>query len=102
MQTTVGDATAVATERLERCFSGPECDWTRFYKPKNRRPWGAGINLFTRRWGISLSSNETQARLTSFGRNLTQSIEACLMIDPGSTDMPPGKEIGLGHFRKET
>ena len=29
------DATAAATERLELCFSGPECDWTRFYKPKD-------------------------------------------------------------------
>ncbi len=36
MQTTMGDAaTAAALERLELCFSGPECDWTRFYKPKD-------------------------------------------------------------------
>ena len=35
MQTTIDDATAAALERLELCFSGPDCDWTRFYKPKD-------------------------------------------------------------------
>ena len=35
MQTTRGDATAAAVERLEHCFSGPDCDWTRIYQPKN-------------------------------------------------------------------
>ncbi len=35
MQTTMGDATAAAFERLERCFSGPDCDWTKFYQPKD-------------------------------------------------------------------
>ena len=35
MQTTIGDATAAALERLELCFSGPDCDWTRFYQPKD-------------------------------------------------------------------
>jgi len=34
-QTTMGDATAAAVERLDLCFSGPDCDWTRFYKPKD-------------------------------------------------------------------
>ena len=35
MQTTMGGAAAAAAERLELCFSGPECDWTRIYQPKN-------------------------------------------------------------------
>ncbi len=35
MQATMGDATATAAERLELCFSGPDCDWTRIYQPKN-------------------------------------------------------------------
>ncbi len=35
MQTNMGDAAAAAAERLELCFSGPDCDWTRFYKPKD-------------------------------------------------------------------
>ena len=35
MPTTMGDATAAAAERLERCFSGPDCDWSRIYQPKN-------------------------------------------------------------------
>ncbi len=35
MQTSMDDATAAAMERLDRCFSGPDCDWTRFYKPKD-------------------------------------------------------------------
>ncbi len=35
MQTTMGDATAAAVERLELCFSGPDCDWSRIYQPKN-------------------------------------------------------------------
>ncbi len=35
MQTAMGDATAAAVERLELCFSGPDCDWTRIYQPKN-------------------------------------------------------------------
>jgi len=35
MQANIGDATAVAVERLELCFSGPNCDWTRFYQPKD-------------------------------------------------------------------
>jgi len=34
MQTTMGDATAAAVERLELCFSGPDCDWTQIYQPK--------------------------------------------------------------------
>ncbi len=29
------DATASAIKRLELCFSGPDCDWTRFYQPKD-------------------------------------------------------------------
>ncbi len=35
MQTAMGDATAAAVERLELCFSGPDCDWSRFYQPKD-------------------------------------------------------------------
>ena len=35
MQTTMDDATAAAMERLELCFSGPDCDWTRVYQPKD-------------------------------------------------------------------
>ena len=35
MPATIGDATAAALERLELCFSGPDCDWTRIYQPKN-------------------------------------------------------------------
>ena len=35
MQTTMGDATEAAAERLELCFSGPDIDWTRFYQPKD-------------------------------------------------------------------
>ena len=35
MQATMVDATAAAAERLELCFSGPDCDWTRIYQPKN-------------------------------------------------------------------
>ena len=35
MNTTIGDATAAAVKRLEHCYSGPDCDWTRFYQPKN-------------------------------------------------------------------
>ncbi len=35
MQPTLGDATAAAVERLELCYSGPDCDWTRFYQPKD-------------------------------------------------------------------
>ncbi len=35
MQTTMGDATATAVERLELCYSGPDCDWTQFYQPKD-------------------------------------------------------------------
>ena len=31
----VSDASAAAEERFKRCFSGPECDWTRFYQPKD-------------------------------------------------------------------
>ena len=31
----MGDATAAAVERLELCFSGRDCDWTRFYQPKD-------------------------------------------------------------------
>ncbi len=33
MQTTMRDATAAAMERLELCYSGPDCDWTQFYQP---------------------------------------------------------------------
>ncbi len=29
------DATAAALKRLELCFSGPDCDWARSYRPKN-------------------------------------------------------------------
>ncbi len=35
MPATIGDATAAALERLELCFSGPDCDWTRIYQPRN-------------------------------------------------------------------
>ena len=35
MQTSMDDATAAAMERLDRCFSGPDCDWTRFYQPRD-------------------------------------------------------------------
>ncbi len=35
MQTSMDDATAASMERLDRCFSGPDCDWTRFYQPKD-------------------------------------------------------------------
>ncbi len=35
MQATMGNATAAAVERLEHCFSGSDCDWTRFYQPKD-------------------------------------------------------------------
>ncbi len=35
IQTTISDATAAALERLELCFSGPDCDWTRIYQPKD-------------------------------------------------------------------
>ncbi len=35
MQKTMGNATAAAVDRLERCYSGPDCDWTRIYQPKN-------------------------------------------------------------------
>ena len=41
------DATAAATERLELCFSGPECDWTRFYQPKDEsQAMGSRYQLF--------------------------------------------------------
>ena len=35
MQSNISDATTAALERLELCFSGPTCDWTRFYQPKD-------------------------------------------------------------------
>ena len=35
MTTTIGDATAAAVKRLEHCYSGSDCDWTRFYQPKS-------------------------------------------------------------------
>ncbi len=35
MQTTTGGATVAAVKRLERCYSGSACDWTRFYQPKD-------------------------------------------------------------------
>jgi hypothetical protein len=35
MQTNRGDATAAAVQRLDLCYSGPDCDWPRFYQPKD-------------------------------------------------------------------
>ncbi len=35
MQTTMDDATAAALKRLELCFPGSDCDWTRFFQPKD-------------------------------------------------------------------
>ncbi len=35
MQTTIGGAPVAAVKRLERCYSGSDCDWTRFYQPKS-------------------------------------------------------------------
>ena len=35
MQTTTGGATVAAVKRLEHCYSGSDCDWTRFYQPKD-------------------------------------------------------------------
>ena len=34
MQTVVSDATAVAADRLARCYAGEWCDWDRFYRPR--------------------------------------------------------------------
>ena len=34
MQTAVSDATAVAADRLARCYAGERCDWDRFYRPR--------------------------------------------------------------------
>ena len=103
MQTTIDDATAAALERLELCFSGPDCDWTRFYKPKDEsQAMGTRYQLIYSALGHFVELKETQAKPISFGSNLIQFIEACLMIDPGSTGMPPGKKSGLGHFRRVT
>ncbi len=35
MQTATDNTTAVAAERLELCFSGPDCDWSRTYQSKD-------------------------------------------------------------------
>ena len=35
MQTNMDEATAAALKRLELCFPGSDCDWTRFYQPKD-------------------------------------------------------------------
>ncbi len=35
MQSNIDDATVAAVERLELCFSTPDCDWTQFYQPKD-------------------------------------------------------------------
>jgi len=47
MQANIGDATAAAVERLELCFSGPDCDWARFYQPKDESmAMGSRYHLF--------------------------------------------------------
>ena len=57
MQANIGDATAAAVERLELCFSGPDCNWARFYQPKDESmAMGSRYHLFIRRWRISWNS----------------------------------------------
>ena len=47
MQANIGDATAAAVDRLEHCFSGPDCDWARFYQPKDESmAMGSRYHLF--------------------------------------------------------
>ena len=47
MQANIGDATAAAAERLELCFSGPDCNWARFYQPKDESmAMGSRYHLF--------------------------------------------------------
>ncbi|MFP6698456.1 MAG: hypothetical protein VCF08_16400, partial [Alphaproteobacteria bacterium] len=35
MDDAAGKVTAAAVDRLDLCYSGPECDWTRIHQPRN-------------------------------------------------------------------
>ena len=78
MQTTMGDATTAAVERLELCFPGPDCDWTRFYQPKDESmAMGSRYQLVYPALGYFVAlKKETQAMLIRFARSLIQFIVA--------------------------
>ncbi len=64
MQANIGDATAAAVERIELCFSGPECDWARFYQPKDESmAMGSRYHLFypALAYFVELKRDQSQA-----------------------------------------
>jgi len=60
----MNEATVAAEERLELCFSGSDCDWSRFYHPQDESmAMGSRYQLFYSALGhfVALSRDPSQA-----------------------------------------